>query len=43
MAAGVAVIIVNYIGIFPGGTNNKYLFMGLGSMAVGFGMTLWFH
>ncbi|MFH1329885.1 MAG: cell division protein CrgA [Actinomycetota bacterium] len=43
MAIGVVVIILNYIGTFPGGTDNNYLYMGLGAIAVGFLMTLWFR
>jgi len=43
MAIGVVVILLNYMGVFPGGTNNNYLYMGLGSIAVGFLMTLWFR
>jgi hypothetical protein len=43
MAIGVVVIILNYIGVFPGGTDNNYLYMGLGAIAVGFLMTLWYH
>jgi hypothetical protein len=43
MAAGVVVIILNYIGIFPRGTDNNYLYMGLAGIAAGFLMTLWYH
>lgn len=43
MAIGVVVILLNYIGIFPGGTDNNYLYMGLGAIAVGFLMTLWYR
>ena len=43
MAIGVVVIILNYIGVFPGGTDNNYLYMGLGGIAAGFLMTLWFR
>jgi hypothetical protein len=43
MAIGVVVILLNYIGVFPGGTDNNYLYMGLGGIAVGFLMTLWYH
>lgn len=43
MAIGVVVIILNYIGVFPGGTDNNYLYMGLGGIATGFLMTLWFR
>ena len=40
MGIGVLVIVVNYVGVLPGGTDNKYLMAGLGAIAVGFGMTL---
>ena len=43
MAAGVVVIILNYIGVFPGGTANNYLYVGLGGIAAGFLMTLWYR
>ncbi|HSQ36601.1 MAG TPA: cell division protein CrgA [Acidimicrobiia bacterium] len=43
MGAGVVVIILNYIGTFPGGTDNNYLYMGLGGIAIGFLMTLWYR
>jgi len=43
MAIGVLVIILNYLQVFPGGVHNKYLYMGLGAIAVGFGMTLWYR
>ena len=43
MGIGVIVIVVNYIGVFPGGTDNNYLYMGLGAIAAGFLMTLWFR
>jgi hypothetical protein len=39
----VVVIVSNYIGVLPGGTDNKYLIAGLGAIAVGFGMTLNFR
>jgi Cell division protein CrgA len=40
MGLGVIVIIINYVGVLPGGTDNRYLIAGLGAIAVGFGMTL---
>jgi hypothetical protein len=43
MGLGVIVIIANYIGVLPGGTDNKYLIAGLAAIAVGFGMTLNFR
>lgn len=43
MGVGLLVILANYIGLVPGGTDNKFLVFGLGGIAVGFGMTLWYH
>jgi len=40
MTAGVVVILLNYIGLLPGGTGNRYLLGGLAGIAVGFTMTL---
>ncbi len=40
MAIGMIVIILNYIGLTPGDTSNFWLVIGLGGIAVGFGMTL---
>lgn len=40
MGIGVLVIVINYIGLIPGGTDNTWLLLGLGGIAVGFGMTL---
>jgi type IV secretory pathway TrbD component len=43
--AGVAVIVLNYLGIeqvLPGAPRNLYLWSGLGAIAVGFGLaTQW--
>jgi hypothetical protein len=36
MAAGVLVIVLNYMGLMPGSPENKWLWIGLGSIAVGF-------
>ena len=37
LAAGVAVIIANYLALLPGGdARNEYLFLGLGLMIAGF-------
>ena len=37
MGAGVVVIVLNYLGLMPGGSaENKWLWIGLGSIAVGF-------
>jgi len=43
MGVGVLVIVVNYIGLIPGGTESIWLLSGLGAIAVGFGMTLNFR
>jgi len=40
MAVGIVVILVNYMGLLPGGTDNWYLLVGLGMLGVGFAMTL---
>ncbi len=40
MAAGVVVIMINYMGILPGGHQHNFLFIGIGSIAAGFLMTL---
>lgn len=45
LVAGVAVIVLNYLGIeelLPGAPRNLYLWSGLGAIAVGFGLaTQW--
>jgi Cell division protein CrgA len=33
---GLLCIVLNYLGIFPGGANNIYLFIGLGLIVAGF-------
>ncbi|HSM01830.1 MAG TPA: cell division protein CrgA [Acidimicrobiia bacterium] len=44
MAVGVLVIILNYIGIVPGGEQQSiYLYLGLAAIGVGFMMTLNYH
>ena len=43
MIIGVVVIVLNYMGVLPGGSDNLYLVIGLGAIAVGFGMTLGFR
>jgi hypothetical protein len=40
MAVGVMVILLNYTGVLPGGTANKYLIAGLVGIGVGFSMTM---
>ena len=36
---GLAVIVLNYLNLFPGsGPENRYLFLGLGWVIVGFGL-----
>ena len=43
MAIGVLVIILNYIDLVPGGQRSLFLYSGLGSIALGFLMTLNYH
>jgi hypothetical protein len=43
MAIGAIVIILNYIGAVPGGTDSLFLYSGLGLIAIGFVMTLNFY
>jgi hypothetical protein len=33
---GVLSILLNYLGVFPGGASNKYLLIGLGLIVAGF-------
>lgn len=40
IAAGVLVIIVNYIGLLPGGHDHNYNFVGIGGIAAGLLMAL---
>lgn len=40
MAVGVVIILLNYVNVFPGGTNNTYLLIGLGGIGIGFAMTM---
>ena len=40
MTLGIIVILVNYMGILPGGTENWYLVLGLAMIGAGFAMTL---
>jgi hypothetical protein len=37
MAVGVAMIVLNYMNLVPGGTNQLWLWSGLGLIALGFG------
>lgn len=32
---GIAIIALNYVGLFPGGTDNNYLYAGFGAFAIG--------
>lgn len=42
MVVGVVAIVLNYMGLVPGGTSNGWLWAGLGLIAVGFvGATQW--
>lgn len=36
MVAGVAVIVLNYMGLMPGNTSSSWLWTGLGGIALGF-------
>ena len=36
LGIGVAVIILNYLGVLPGGSDNKYLLLGLAAITGGF-------
>jgi len=36
LLVGVVVIVVNYLGVLPGGTQNLYLLIGLGLITLGF-------
>ena len=40
MAVGIVVILINYMGVLPGGTSNLYLLGGLAIIGIGFAMTL---
>lgn len=42
MAVGVIIILLNYVGIMPGGTANGWLWVGLALIGAGFiGTTFW--
>jgi hypothetical protein len=43
MAIGAILIILNYLGVLPGGSDSKWLYSGLAGIGVGFLMTLNFH
>ena len=43
MGIGVLVIMINYLGLLPGGQQSLFLYSGLGAIAVGFMMTLNYH
>jgi Cell division protein CrgA len=40
MAVGLVIILMNYVGILPGGTSNTYLIIGLAGIGTGFAMTM---
>jgi hypothetical protein len=42
-AAGVLLIVLNYLGLVPGGTKSLYLFVGLGAIALGFVLATRWH
>ena len=43
MGIGMLVIILHYIDLVPGGQRSLFLYSGLGSIALGFMMTLNYH
>jgi len=43
MGVGIVVILLNYMGLVPGGTDSKWLLGGLGMIGIGFAMTLNFR
>ena len=40
MGVGLAVILLNYMDVLPGGTDSKFLMGGLAGIGVGFAMTM---
>lgn len=40
MVLGVVIILLNYGGLLPGETSNRWLFVGLGGIGIGFTMTM---
>jgi hypothetical protein len=36
LGLGMIVIVINYLGVLPGGADNKYLLIGLGLITAGF-------
>jgi Cell division protein CrgA len=38
LLTGVAVIVLNYLGLLPGDAENRYLFLGLGLVVLGFAL-----
>ncbi len=40
MAVGIVVILINYMGLVPGGTDSKWLLGGLGLIGIGMTMLL---
>ena len=43
MAAGMIIIVANYVGLFPGGTANYRLWLGLGCIAASFAVATRWH
>jgi hypothetical protein len=43
IGAGVIIIITNYLGVLPGGTNNTFLWIGLGLIAISFMVATQWH
>ena len=40
MGVGLVVILLNYMDVLPGGTDSKYLLVGLAGIGIGFAMTM---
>jgi hypothetical protein len=36
LGLGMVIIVINYLGVLPGGADNKYLLVGLGLITAGF-------
>lgn len=40
MGVGLVVILLNYMDVLPGGTDSKFLLIGLAGIGIGFAMTM---
>ena len=43
LGLGMVIIVVNYVGVLPGGASNWYLLVGLGLITLGFVTATQFH